>query len=391
MNTTMIYYTETNLICIIIAILLLERMGRLEGNASSMRKTFFSITVSAIVMSIADIVAAGLRGAMFFGSLTLLHISNGLYYLGCTFCAFAWWLYINLKCNREAGRSRGLLWRMPVILYAVLNVLNPWTGILYTFTQDHFYQRGPFIWIHWVVNWFYLISATVMAIKAHSVEKDPFQREELKPLILFAVPPFIAGTVQMFVYGVTAIQVSIIFSLLMNYLMQVQQMVSQDTLTRIYNRRYILRTLNRQFMRHHETELYISMMDVDCFKQINDQYGHLEGDHALVEVGTLLQSCCDRLGQSVLLCRYGGDEFLLIGQNVDQTAWDELEQEIKEKLKLRNETSETPYLLGLSIGHASGVCCCMDDVVNLIAEADKWMYNERRLARAAGTYGGRTL
>jgi diguanylate cyclase (GGDEF)-like protein len=85
----------------------------------------------------------------------------------------------------------------------------------------------------------------------------------------------------------------------------------RDPLTGLYNRRYLDETLPREFARA-ELEgfaLTVAMVDVDFFKRINDNWGHLVGDG-------VLKALADRLRESAregdIICRYGGEEFLLL-------------------------------------------------------------------------------
>ncbi len=85
----------------------------------------------------------------------------------------------------------------------------------------------------------------------------------------------------------------------------------RDPLTGLYNRRYLEESLNQHLhsaMRH-AMHFGLIMLDVDHFKRFNDQFGHAAGDTVLRELGSLLQN--QFRGEDVV-CRYGGDEFLII-------------------------------------------------------------------------------
>jgi diguanylate cyclase (GGDEF)-like protein/PAS domain S-box-containing protein len=84
-----------------------------------------------------------------------------------------------------------------------------------------------------------------------------------------------------------------------------------DTLTNLFNRRYLDETLPRELhmARRRNAPLSVVMLDLDGFKQFNDSFGHGPGDALLREFGHALRG---RLRKSDISCRYGGDEFLLI-------------------------------------------------------------------------------
>jgi two-component system, cell cycle response regulator len=92
---------------------------------------------------------------------------------------------------------------------------------------------------------------------------------------------------------------------------EVKRAAIRDSLTGLYNRRYFMEQGEREFERakRHQHPLSIIMFDVDHFKKINDQYGHAIGDVALK---TMTQCCQSNLRPEDVLCRWGGEEFVVI-------------------------------------------------------------------------------
>ena len=92
---------------------------------------------------------------------------------------------------------------------------------------------------------------------------------------------------------------------------ELRQQAIHDSLTGLYNRRYLEDSLAREIYRAQrmDTSLCVSMLDIDHFKCMNDTFGHAAGDAMLVELGRILR---ENLRKSDIACRYGGDEFVLI-------------------------------------------------------------------------------
>ncbi|MFP4501547.1 MAG: diguanylate cyclase [Candidatus Hydrogenedentota bacterium] len=85
----------------------------------------------------------------------------------------------------------------------------------------------------------------------------------------------------------------------------------RDSLTELFNRRYMEETLHREWHRaqRQKTPLALVSLDVDHFKKLNDTYGHEAGDHVLAVLGRLLR---EKVRKEDVPCRYGGEEFIVI-------------------------------------------------------------------------------
>ena len=117
------------------------------------------------------------------------------------------------------------------------------------------------------------------------------------------------------------------------------------------------------------------MMDLDYFKSINDTYGHLEGDDALVRAAKALKIACGNFKRRPYIARYGGDEFIVVLESSKADA-DLLVQNIRDTLEQLNEESHRPYTLKFSIG--VGEFHPGMDSNQLIEAADHALYEIKR-------------
>ena len=91
----------------------------------------------------------------------------------------------------------------------------------------------------------------------------------------------------------------------------IYRMTIMDGLTSVHNKRYLIEQLERELSRatRHGRPLALVMIDIDNFKEVNDNFGHLAGDHVLKEVAQLAKN---RVRPDDVIARYGGDEFAVV-------------------------------------------------------------------------------
>ncbi|MCG8684221.1 MAG: GGDEF domain-containing protein [Desulfobacterales bacterium] len=120
---------------------------------------------------------------------------------------------------------------------------------------------------------------------------------------------------------------------------QFEHLAVNDNLTGLVNSRKIKEELDRvcsRFQRKSVSHVCIAMCDIDHFKQVNDTYGHLQGDMILREVGALLKSSMRE--HFDLAGRYGGEEFLIIFDESDETVCLPIVERIRKKIEAHKFT-----------------------------------------------------
>jgi len=159
------------------------------------------------------------------------------------------------------------------------------------------------------------------------------------------------------------------------------EMATRDQLTGLYNRRYFMENLEREVARakRYATALTLCMVDLDHFKNVNDSYGHSAGDSVLSGIGRLLN---ESARESDFMCRYGGEEFILILPSTDL----EGARNVCERLRKRVEEARFEYdtmkiRITISIGMTEYSPSDDRPLSDLISVADNALYQAKREGR----------
>jgi len=166
-----------------------------------------------------------------------------------------------------------------------------------------------------------------------------------------------------------------------NYQQNLFRAANIDGLTQLYNKKYFVDVLSKEFSfsKRNNQPLSLMMIDVDHFKKINDTYGHMAGDLVLKCVGQYLQK---NLRLENIGCRYGGEEFAIILRNVtgDQALAiaERLRTSIEqEKINYRGKTIQITVSIGIATLQEEN----FDTIDDLIQKADEFLYEAKESGR----------
>ena len=162
----------------------------------------------------------------------------------------------------------------------------------------------------------------------------------------------------------------------------IKQQSIKDQLTQTYNRRFFTQKVKDEFKRAYRYNRFMSILiiDIDKFKYINDTFGHLQGDVILKDVSKIFR---ENTREQDILCRYGGDEFVLLFPETDK----EDACQKAERLRVNVESHEFPCLgsnkklrLSISVGVAS-INPQVTSEMELFRHADEALYDSKRKGR----------
>jgi two-component system cell cycle response regulator len=163
---------------------------------------------------------------------------------------------------------------------------------------------------------------------------------------------------------------------------RLEALATTDPLTRLLNRRALLERLSREVDRakRYESMLTLLLLDIDHFKRINDERGHLVGDAVLRQIGALVEASVRTVD---IAARYGGEEFVLILPETSQDGGIIFAERLRESIERYpfDASSDEPLHLTASIGVATFPSPRVDSTEDLFARADEALYRAKSSGR----------
>ena len=154
---------------------------------------------------------------------------------------------------------------------------------------------------------------------------------------------------------------------------QLRALSFADELTGLFNRRGLLTMGDHQLKlaRRTRRRFLLVYADLDNMKRINDKFGHIEGDAALIEAADILREV---FRESDIIARIGGDEFVILAVDSDGAQSEALINRIHQRCILANLKKARPYVLAMSAGSAEFDPEQPTTLEELVAQADRAMY-----------------
>ena len=374
-----VLYAEVYLICLLIDGLLLYWPNNTETNSASEQRlrwllwAFFANFASNLLFTVFNgiLKIPGLQ-------ISASYLFKSLYHITLCLGVFAWCGYaevqlhtVNSIFNKKMFRILALI---PALLPVAMVLVNLRTHAIFEITAEGAYVRGNMF--HYEMACLICVSLcfSVPIIRRIPLEFELSRRGHLWLTASFSLCLFAAWIVSNVGVEYPVMCAFIMLELLCIYMDFSTRQISLDKLTQVNNRQNLLSFLEYK-THNHEESLFLLMMDVDYFKSINDTYGHLEGDEALVHVARVLKTSCGAYQRRPYIARYGGDEFMILLEG-SKAECDKLCEDIRTSLAALCESLKKPYTLTLSIGVARWHPDM--SVKNFIEAADGQLYDIKR-------------
>lgn len=365
--------TIANGMALILAILLLfGNRWKYENYNKDWNYIKSIIYVSAIACIIDPIVflADGHPGTL---NWLIVYVGNMILFIDDIIVGTSW---IQLVCKHLLGYIPKLQKCLITLLSAIgliAIVVNLFVPVIYYVDENSVYQREALFWLFTGIVCIFLLDGVIVYIY-NKIRGGIFK---FFPVVQFVVPVMCGIVLQGMVYGVSVVWPSVVISVasLLNSLQT--EYLFTDSLTGLYNRAYLKELGHAIDKKGPAGSTAALLLDINKFKSINDQFGHAEGDIALIKVAEILKKTVGALGSVV---RYAGDEFIILLNTKQAEIIEGCIQSIHRQFDEENKKSGKKYDLTMSIGFSpiSDKTPTLNDMIN---EADRLMYIEKKKVR----------
>ena len=281
-------------------------------------------------------------GQVFPGSRILNYIANTYLFTANLLVPFCVLAYVDLGLYGDPKR----IWKRykPQIIIGIvmicLNVVNFFIPITYYITEQNSYERRPLSYAYYFVIMYYLITAIILQKR---YERENGTRAFFS-ITLFLAPAIIGAGLQFAFYGLSLAWLASALGLVGMFMMQQNELAYIDVLADTYNRQYLNHVLSSWISRK-DTFAGV-LFDIDDFKNINDSFGHSQGDAALKDAADILKASRQ---DNEWVFRYAGDEFIVLKRTSSPDGLAAYLDNVNKNLDAYNH-SDRPYRLALSYG-----------------------------------------
>ncbi|MCR5666568.1 MAG: GGDEF domain-containing protein [Eubacterium sp.] len=380
----MISYIEIDVVALVILVVLLINI--------SIRTAYFENEILfrgcilvTIVSILSDIFATGLERTTFTGAVELNYILDNIYFISSLAIAYIFLGYIITVIHPgiKISSYQVQLMHIPFYVFSAICISSYKTGWIFTISEANVYARGTLHFLHPTIAGAMLLVAFFYAL--YHFRKGNLPIDTGIYLVLLPIFPMAGVILRGLVRGSNVIWAACAIGLFLVFNSGQNSMIMLDSLTRLNNRGRAEQYLAYQWEKIQPgKELFSVMIDLNCFKSINDTYGHHVGDQAIKEFAQVLK----RVGRSkdLFLARLGGDEFLILAELDEGGSMEPVMGQIREELGKVNSDGNRQYKLICSMGVASATYEQTKQMTadDLVIAADEKMYEQKERFHQSG-------
>ena len=304
MTLEKLYMFDNNLYAFLLLSILLFVVIRKKDIYDYSRKLFYSMIIFNMIVLLVEVLAWAFDGIITPAAIFANYLFNILLILFEPIMAALWLTYVDYKIHKSRERLKRRMYYMHATMFAlVLIIINFFNPVAFSIDAENVYHRGSLLWLSLIFVLGLVLYTIVLSVRNRKIISDNM----IAFIAVFALLPVLVSFIQLFVYGViltwAVVALGVVFAY---YLIEISGN-SIDYLTKLHSRKKIEEIIRGLVEKNQDFAAV--MIDLEFFKQVNDNYGHKTGDEVLMHFAKILNSV---FGKKHYISRIGGDEFLIV-------------------------------------------------------------------------------
>lgn len=291
-----------------------------------------------------------------------------------------WFFFIFLKMTpvekrRELKKRTYVLIFLPLAVIWFIDIASLQTGWIFYVNAENEYVRGPYYALHAFFCFLYYLMTLIVLFARRTRRR--YQRSYVRTYAVFTLFPIVGGILQILDGDVPFTVLTVTIAVFYLYSTLQRRAINTDALTGLNNRARMEEFLSQKAERASSDPFWFYIADIDRFKSINDTYGHVSGDEALVITGEAIKAEGKKY-HTFFAARYGGDEFVftLDRNEADPEHPEKLIDSINHSIETILKENRSPYHIHLSSGSVY-VNQNISDISAAIHDADQILYEHK--------------
>lgn len=312
------------------------------GHDKDMR-TISNMLLITLGACIADPIVYYIAGLPGLGAKVIIYINGSWLFLANVCLGYSWVKFLTDHLHISFSGTRRKVHRAFMVVALVCLVINIFVPFVFS-APNNVYQREAAYGIFLAIALVYIIDSLVLYFRC----RNKVGILKFFPVQIFLIPVMAGIVIQVLFYEMSVIWPSVAVALAGVMTALKNEVIYTDRLTGLYNRSY-LDYIRQEIADRKETSLSGIMIDLNDFKQINDDYGHSVGDEALIEAAGIFNDAFSEYG---VVTRYAGDELVALLNTTDEALVESLIAKANAAMDKRNAANTKVYRLSAAMGYA---------------------------------------
>lgn len=378
-----ILYLSVNIFCAILLVIFFISSSKSMKTIGSQKAYRFTLSI-LFVLLLSDSILILFQSQIISYNHIVAVIFQDINFFSFVLLSFCWYMVFVIVTDKNITKEKlkryFIMATIPLGIELIILLINKFTPTYYKISRIddvYVYERGPLFVFQYLIVVFYLSATSLQcAIRGRNPE-NYIERKKYYFYSMFGILPLAYGIINYYIKNIPVANLGLTFTALFVYVFSLNDQITMDFLTGLFNRRQIMTIIDRVIKGATDSKIpCLYMIDANKFKSINDTYGHLEGDSALIHISEALYIAIDGFDKKAYAGRYGGDEFIVITVLNPDDDPNKIINDINKAIDEINNKYARPYNISLSIGFAKydkGM-----NVKEIIANADEKLYKNKK-------------